>query len=299
MIKKGLLYAPMCRDIVRRAGVRPGGTGSDEEGPVSTGGEPWEAITKLSETDYDVGWRKLGVGPEMGQLFNSGPPCNQRIMSFTYLRDSLLRSGTSNSSRFGYSFDWHLSQTAGSGAFFDRVRLWGERDWRAVVNLPLFASTRVRDNSILVAKDQARIIAYITKADFGYTFTLALARTDTFIGLDPSEYNTYDIAHSGTGRFISDWYDLPDYDASTQPAEWGYRPFGDATASVSIRATTPDPPSLSIPTTHPELREGTGPIGMPFLEVELRTVYYPESSYWIQDDYTPEDYRVAQWENEV
>lgn len=295
LIRKKLLDTALARKIVRKAGVRPGaGSGGGGSGALFTGGDPWDVITKLSDTDFDVGWRKLGLGPDMQQAWNSGPPCNERVISFTHLRDSALRSGVSNSSRFGYSFDMHTFRTAGLGLFLNRFRHWLEREWSAATVSSLFQQTRVRDVTRNVAKDQARIIAYVTKADFPFTFTLALERHVVF-SLTPA---TYDIPVSGTGRLVSGWYDLPAYDTSVYPPEWGDRPFGDATASVLIKATPPDP-AVTIPTTHPQLREGTGPIGLPFLEVEVRTVYYPESSYWIQDGYTPADYRIAQWENEV
>lgn len=280
LIKNKLLEVKIARAIVRKSGVRPGASGSgggggDGSENLFRGGDPFDAIVKLSATDYDVGWRKNGLGPV--STFNSGPPCNLRLFSFTRLRDSLLRSGTSNSGRFGYAFDRHVQKTATvSGGGTAR---WYERSWVGT-SRQSFDSQDYADRILDVAKDQARVIYYITKADFDYVITL---------NLDPAHTggsHTITGASGETGRKVSDWFDIPHL-AVHDPA---------ATVTIDLAS---DAPAVSVPTSYAELREGAGPIGCPFLELEVRTKYVPERSYWIQDEFTPEEYRIAQWELEV
>lgn len=300
MIKARLLDAQVARDIVRKAGLIPGQSAENLAG----NGDPWDVITKLSEVDFDVGWRKGGLGPEMSQAFNSGPPCNLRTLSFTRLRDSYLRSGTSNALRFGYGFDAyslfddpdHPGPNATS--FFKRDGGWVGSTVADLYDTETFfddlgiVAEPITDDVILVIKDQARFICYVTRAEFPYTFKLTLDRFPQ-IGLDPI---TYTVNRTGTGRFVSEWYDFPEYDPDArQPSFGGDRPYGHSLTIASIEATE-DTPVVTQPT-YAELQEGVSPLCMPFFEVEVRTVYYAESSYWIQDEYTPEEYRVAQWDN--
>lgn len=296
MIKGRLLDAQVARDIVRKAGLIPG-QGSEN---LAGNGEPWDVITKLSDVDFDVGWRKGGLGPEMSQLFNSGPPCNLRTLSFTRLRDSFLRSGTSNASRFGYGFDamglfndpdYPFPDPT---SYFLRSLGWiGSTvadlfDTETFTDLGIVAEP-ITDDVILVTKDQARFISYVTRAEFPYTFKLTLDRFPQ-TGLDPI---TYTANRTGTGRFVSEWYDFPEYDPDLRQPSFGLeRPYGHAFTTASIEATE-DIPAAEQPN-YEELQEGVSPLCMPFFEVEVRTVYYAESSYWVQDDYTPEEYRVTQ-----
>lgn len=276
LIKKKLLDARIARGIVRKSGIRPGAGGSgDGSGLLFKNGDPFDAIVKLSADDYDVGWRKNGIGPV--QTFNSGPPCNLRLFTFTRLRDSLLRSGTSNSGRFGYCFDPHVSLSTfvlpiPSGG----TARWSERHESFAGGLRL-DNQDYTDDVFNVAKDQARVICYITKADVDYAVHLDL-------GTVPPNRHTITRSVGDTGRIVSDWFDLPTGSS------------GDAAAAASIEVK--NTPSLSIPTTYAELREGDGPVGCPFLDVEVRTQYLPERSYWIQDEFTPEEAQVAQWELE-
>lgn len=292
LIKLKLLDTAIARDIVRKSGVRPEGAGG---GQLANSGEPWEVITKLSDTDFDVGWRKGGLGPYMAQKFNSGPPCNLRTLSFTRLRDSLLRSGTDNDSRFGYAFDPHQFHSE-DGGYFTRSGGWigtsvgNFFDEQTFTDIPGFVADPVTDNVIQVVKDQARFITYVTRADFPYTFKLTLRR-EPAVGTNPI---TYSLNRTGTGRLVSDWYDFPAYDPDSHDPSFGIRPYGDGFATASIEATDENPTVTA--SSYAELQEGAGPLCCPFFEVEVRTVYHAESSYWIQDEYTPEDYRVAQWE---
>lgn len=298
LIKRKLLEVAIARAIVRKSGIRSGSAGGGDGGggALATGGDPWDVITKLSNTDFDVGWRKGGFGPDMAQKWNSGPPCNLRSLSFTRLRDSLLRSGVDNDSRFGYAFDvYKLILT--DNTYFVRAGAWAEAtprplfDVDSIPDVPGVIADPLTDDIIDVVKDQARIIAYVTKADFPYTFKLSLERYPA-LGTNPI---TYTIDRTGTGRFVSDWYNFPAYDPASQDSSFGTsRPYGDGFTTATIEATEDDPTVSA--SSYEELQEGIGPLCCPFFEIEVRTVYYAESSYWIQDEYTPEDYRIAQWE---
>lgn len=296
LIKLKLLDTAIARDIVRKAGIRPGSSSGDGgSGQLFSGGDPWDAITKLSDTDFDVGWRKGGSGPNMAQDFNSGPPCNLRALSWTRLRDSLLRSGTDNAARFGYAIDPHHPHPE-DGGFVTRSGGWIDfqsvalYDTQTLLDVDADISP-ITDDVIQVVKDQARFITYVTRADFPYTFKLTLQR-EPAVGTNPI---TYTVNRTGTGRFVSDWYDFPAYDPDSQDPSFGTdRPYGDGFTTASIESTDEDPTVSA--SSYAELQEGVGPLCCPFFEVEVRTVYYAESSYWVQDEYTPEDYRVAQWE---
>lgn len=302
----------MARDIVRKSGVRQGvGTpGDGDPGSLFTGGDPWDAITKLSNIDFEVGWRKFGLGPDMQQTWNSGPPCNLRVLQWARLRDSLLRSGASNSGRFGYAVDAYDIRSAGFGTIANPFRTWLERRAPRTEEYVMYRSgtltggtstLRQNDRVKNVAKDQARIIAYVTRADWPYRFTIRLGRFPTLETTILSYYQRlYTADLSGTGRYVSDWFDFAPVDPNFLLSHGGERPWGEAAVFVTVGPSDPDSITpIPPPATHSELREGIGPFAMPFLEAEVRTVYYPESSYWVQDEHTPADYQVAQWENEV
>lgn len=302
LIRVKLLDTQMCRDIVRRAGARPAVSGEDGSGNLFVGGEPWEAIVKLSADDYDVGWRKDGLGPPWGN-YNSGPPCNLRAFQFLRLRDSLLRSGTSNSGRFGYALDRHVSKNeaiggGGIATYYERKNFAGTSDYSLMYQGAELtgADQDIIDTILYFAKDQARVTAYVTKADFPWRISVTLSRgASNQTGPDL----TYTIDGSSTGRVEGDWVDFPPMDTSSTPTYLlGALSTHGFVADISIDAQS-DSSIGTIPTTYNELREGTGPIAMPFLEVEVRTVYFPERSYWVQDEYTPDEYRVAEWEIEA
>lgn len=310
LIKKQLLSTPLARAIVRKSGVRPGSSTSGEDGEpgfLFASGDPWDAIVKLSDTDYNVGWRKNGIGPEDGLLpdvGNSGPPCNLRALQFLRLRDSLLRSGTSNGDRFGYAFDRHGRHTqeiAGPsfGFYYERQDYGGASqynlDYQGRFVVGSGTNRDIIDEVNSFTGPQARVIAYITRADFPWTINLRLLLSTSATPTVPA---THLINGTGTGRVVSDWLDFPAFNTSLNPGYLADKIWGNGDAFAWIDAT--DDSSIGpVPTTYDELREGAGPLCCPFLEVEVRTLYYAERSYWIQDEFTPDEYRVAEWETEV
>lgn len=242
LIKKTLLRTDVARAIVRRAGARPGdgSAASGVTGKLPPGGSPWWALTKMSDEDFDVDWRPLGFGSRYlkdvdgGWVTESGPPCNMRILSWSRLRDSKLRSGVDNADRFGYAFDPYLTKARSpSGAIVD---FWYERDpnWAFFGKwVELFDRTVMRwhadptsyalgqwgvgsqttsqkfpiDRAETAAKTEGRLIIYVTRAEWPYTIHLSWGpQTFPQEVTGPSATNVhYFFERTGTGRFVSDW----------------------------------------------------------------------------------------------
>lgn len=340
LIKKTLLRTDVARAIVRRAGARPGDfTGaSTGRAVLPPGGLPWMALTKLSDEDFDVGWRFAGYGPgflqdvDNGWVTPNGPPCNTRILTWTRLRDSRLRSGVSNNDRFGFSIDPYWPKTRNDGVvvvdeWYERNRNWAffgdyaelfdrtVMSWRFLGGdnrIPIWSvgtnDPFPLDHMDEAAKDECRLVMYVTRAEWPYTVHLSVG-VQTF----PQEAGTlnthYHFNRSTTGRFVTDW--LP-FSPAAPISGGGQVPQTDGTNAVSggrVRAYVRVAPTAALgdntgaevvptqPATYPELQLGDGPLCIPFCEVEMRTTYTPSATYWVQDQYTPDQYRnIAKWE---
>lgn len=307
MIKAMLTTTQMSRDIVRKAGVRPGsGTGEPFQMELPEGGEAWHTITKLSDEDFDVGWRRNGQGPLIPDTSDPATaaftqnssflwPCNARILTWTRLRDSLLRSGTNNSSRFGFALDAYeehhrVDPFFGVGlvdrwyARDDDWRFFGawftlheeHPDWsqnRDYVFWDLPAVPATNDPS---GPREFRFTVYVTRADYAYS--IRIAQEDFF-----SPADIIIDRGTATGRWVSDWIT--------------YNPNHGLTLAIAPTIAeqannTPIVPTFEVaPTTYRELQEGAGPICVPFAEIEYRTHFNPGWTYWIHDAYTPEGFR--------
>jgi hypothetical protein len=233
------------------------------------------------------------------------------------LRDPALRSGTSNDDRFGFALDTMRDEHTSDGPIITST--WWERrlhynNWYGTnpgftVHPPNRRS--VGDTGIInILTDRgysgvsshsgrfARLVVHCTKADYPVT-----VNGMGFIYDEAAGDGTYlSVTISSPGKYVTPWVDI----GALNDAADDYYFAGSSSGSISFVIHGPADPSTSGPGLnrgHPdgwldgkkdEVIRCEGPVCIPYADVQIKTHYVPESDLWIQDAYTPEEYRVRE-----
>lgn len=297
------------REIARRAGIRLSrvATGDDEVvaviGGLPPGGKPTQVITKLAtpsgaEVDSDadrkaIGWRSTGSSSleaiRSSNFTSPGPPANVRALHFHRLRDSTLRSGTSNNDKHGFCIDrWEYQSATDPFFITTRVAEWVRRAFASPAGNPyefplMDEETSTYDSTPLHSGPFTtffRVMLYVTRAEYEYRI-----RLDWGDGL-----SKYVFAYSTTtGRRVSDWIDGRSEGGSTVAS----RPF---TPRLFVEFEGSDSREVGDVA---ELASGEGPIGIPFAEVEQRAGYRPSQMLEYPDEFQEARWATTEWERRI
>lgn len=167
----------------------------------------------------------------------------------------------------------------------------------------------------------ARIIAYITRAEHNYRLVLTYSEE----GTEPPEETPKFARHfipmgQFTGRFVSDWLPATYWLRSGTTGNFTYtrytleRPAWGPDLSNIFQTTgyiqnVPDQETLvnvehSATTGRPvgtpdQLASGSGPLCIPFIEVEVKTLYNPQGVWEVQNANTPEEWRKTEMQRRI